>query len=62
MKMDDKKPIDAGWDDLYLRISIRMAIRCKQRIMNVPIAMYNADGSASVLWNGYRDGEHVRQD
>ena len=54
MKMDDKKPIDTGWEDLYLRLSIRMAIRCKQRIMNVPIAMYNAEGSASVLWNGYR--------
>lgn len=49
------KDMSQDWKDLYLRIGIRMAIRCKQKIWNVPIAMYNAEGSASVLWNGYRE-------
>ena len=44
------------WEDAWLKICIRMAVRCKQRINNIPIALIPT-GSASECWNGYREEE-----
>lgn len=44
------------WQDAWLRVCIRMAVRCKQRIDNIPIALIPS-GSASECWNGHRGDE-----
>ena len=44
------------WEDYNMRLNLRMAVRCKQRIDNIPIAII-PEGSARQLWNGYREEE-----
>lgn len=44
------------WQDAWLKVGIRMAIRCKQHIDNIPIALIPT-GSARECWNGYREEE-----
>lgn len=49
-RMDE---MNKEWEDYEMRLNIRMAVRCKQRINNYPIAII-PEGSARQLWNGYR--------
>lgn len=48
--------INQEWEDYEMRLNIRMAVRCKQRINNIPMAII-PEGSARQLWNGYRGEE-----
>lgn len=48
--------ISKEWEDYNMKLNIGMAVRCKQRINNCPIAII-PEGSARQLWNGYREAE-----
>lgn len=50
------KTQDKEWQDAWLKVGIRIAIRCKQRIDNIPIALIPTE-SATECWNGYREEE-----
>ena len=53
---DMEDEMNKEWEDYTMRLFIRMAVRCKQRINNCPVAII-PEGSARQLWNGYREEE-----
>ena len=62
--MTDLKPCPIegdgmAFDDIILHIGIRMAIRCKQRMLYHPVSIIPERFGLNprCFWNGYKEGE-----
>ena len=47
------REIEEEWKAYYLRVGIKMAVRCKQCIVAVPLSLFS-DVDAKEMWNGYK--------